>query len=84
MSDKQAIELVDRFIRNGQGVGMINGMDWFSSVNKAISDLVVEEARERVAAADPNAAANPEQPRRAPPARQRRPRQPLLLLLLRA
>ena len=47
LSDKQAIELVDRFIRNGEGVGTINGMDWFSSVNKAISDLVVEEARKR-------------------------------------
>lgn len=47
LTDQQAIELVDRFIRNGEGVGNTNGMDWFSSVNKAISDLVVEEARKR-------------------------------------
>lgn len=59
LTDAQAIELVDRFIRNGQGVGMINGMDWFSSVNKAISDLVVEEARKRARGEVPATAATP-------------------------
>lgn len=54
LTEAQALELVDRFIRNGEGVGMINGMDWFSSVNKAISDLVVESARKRVRDQDPN------------------------------
>ena len=59
LTDQQAVELVDRFIRNGEGVGMINGMDWFSSVNKAISDLVVEEARKRATAANTPVAPTP-------------------------
>jgi hypothetical protein len=54
LTEAQALELVDRFIRNGEGVGMINGMDWFSSVNKAISDLAVDSARKRVQDQDPN------------------------------
>lgn len=49
LTDQQAIELVDRFIRNGEGVGMANGMDWFSSVNQAISEIVLQEARKRAA-----------------------------------
>lgn len=55
LSEAQALELADRFVRNGQGVGTTKGSDWFSTVNKAIADLVVEETRKRVAAADANA-----------------------------
>lgn len=48
LTDEQALALVDRFIRNGQGVGTAKGSDWFSTVNKAISDAVVAATRERV------------------------------------
>ena len=59
LSEAQALELVDRFVRNGQGVGTEKGSDWFSTVNKAIAELVLAEARKRVAAADPNASGKP-------------------------
>lgn len=53
LTDEQALALVDRFIRNGRGVGTAKGSDWFSTVNKAISDAVVAATRERVRQQDP-------------------------------
>lgn len=49
LSEQQALELVERFIRNGQPTGTRDsGMDWFSTVNQAVSDAVLQNARNRV------------------------------------
>lgn len=49
LDEKIALELLDRFFQNGRGVGTTPGSDWFSTVNQAIADRVVEETRRRVA-----------------------------------
>lgn len=49
LDEAKALELMDKFFRNGQGVGTEKGTDWFSTVNKAIAELVIEEARKRAA-----------------------------------
>lgn len=48
LSEKIALELMDRFFQNGKGVGTESGSDWFSTVNKAIAERVLEEARKRI------------------------------------
>lgn len=49
LDEATALQLMDKFFRNGQGVGTEKGTDWFSTVNKAIADMVIEEARKRAA-----------------------------------
>lgn len=49
LDEKIALELLDRFFQNGRGVGTTPGSDWFSTVNQAIADRVIEETRRRVA-----------------------------------
>lgn len=48
LEEKIALELMDRFFRDGKGVGTESGSDWFSTVNKAIAERVIDEARKRV------------------------------------
>lgn len=50
LSEEQALALMDKYFKNGQGVGTTKGSDWFSTVNKAIADAVIEAARQRAAA----------------------------------
>lgn len=49
LDEKIALEIMDRYFQNGRGVGTTPGSDWFSTVNQAIADRVVEETRRRVA-----------------------------------
>ncbi len=60
LDESMALQLMDRFFKNGRGVGTEKGTDWFSSVNKAIADMVIAEARKR-AAGGGGAAASPRQ-----------------------
>ncbi|MGP1680854.1 MAG: tape measure protein [Giesbergeria sp.] len=48
LTEEEALALMDRYFKNGQGVGTTKGTDWFSTVNKAIADAVLEVARRRV------------------------------------
>lgn len=48
LDEKTALQLMDRFFRDGKGIGTETGSDWFSSVNKAIAEAVLEAARQRV------------------------------------
>ncbi len=50
LTEEQALALMDKYFKNGKGVGTANGTDWFSTVNKAIADAVIESARKRAAA----------------------------------
>lgn len=50
LTEAEAIALMDKFFKNGKGVGNTGGIDWFSAVNKAIAEAVIEAARRRVAA----------------------------------
>ena len=54
LTEEEALALMDRYFKNGQGVGTTKGTDWFSTVNKAIADAVLEAARRRVQQQDPN------------------------------
>lgn len=54
LDEAKALELMDKYFRNGQGVGTERGTDWFSTVNKAIANMVIEEARKRVAGTSSN------------------------------
>ena len=56
LSDEEALRLMDRFFQNGRATGWggqtgINGpsKDWFTIVNEAINEAVIESARRRVA-----------------------------------
>lgn len=51
LDEATALALMDQYFKNGRGVGTATGMDWFSTVNKAIADAVIELARKRAAAA---------------------------------
>lgn len=49
LDEKMALELADRFIHNGQPTGTReSGMDWFSTVNEAVSEAVMQQARAAV------------------------------------
>lgn len=52
LSEKEAVTLMNRYFVNGRGVGTKKGMDWFSTVNQAVSDQVVQNARR--SASQPN------------------------------
>lgn len=71
LTEEIALELMDRFFQNGRGVGGEGGLDWFSAVNKAIAERVIEETRKRVNQGAAPAPAQPAEPaapaRTAPP-----------------
>lgn len=53
LSEAEAVALVDQFMRNGNPTGMASGTlgaskDWFTTVNEAINQRVLENARTRV------------------------------------
>ena len=53
LSEATAVELLDQFFQNGRAIkpaGSSTNLDWFSAVNKAIADRVVQETRQRAAA----------------------------------
>lgn len=60
LSEEEALALMDKYFKNGAGVGTTRGSDWFSTVNKAIADAVIEAARRRAAA--PPQAGQPAEP----------------------
>lgn len=53
LSEATAVQLLDQFFQNGRAIkpaGSSTNRDWFSTVNKAIADRVVQETRQRAAA----------------------------------
>lgn len=68
LDEATALKLVEKYMRNGRASGWQSGnpnqMDWFSVVNKAVSDEVLRQAKERVRAQPPLPAQEPERNQR--------------------
>lgn len=65
LTDEEALRLMDRFFQNGRATGWagqtgINGpsRDWFSIVNEAINEAVIDSARRRAAGGGGGTSAN--------------------------